>query len=324
MSENIIAVSVIVPIFNGEKYIYNCFNSLINQTLKNIEIILVDDASTDETKNILNNISLKYDNVKIVTLIDNVKQGGARNAGIKFSQGEYIAFVDIDDTVHPDMYRELYLHAVTTNAQVVDSDYFNVTNDRKTLITQKRHNINDRGSLIINYGRLWTKIFRKEMFLGDNGTLFPEGIYYEDNYIQAFLAMNTTSMEKVDKGFYFYWVGDVSTTRGENNFKIFDRVTSAVLMYEDYTKSNYYGQYNEEMEYRFLKLGVYNTFFQISKSFNYFPEDDFKVVSDIFSKVGYINNKFFTLKEKLILTIILHSPRLLFWYLGCRHKNGNS
>lgn len=100
-------VSIIVPIYNSEETIEDCVNSLINQSLKNIEIILVDDGSTDNTSNIVDNLKTK-DNRIIVIHKSNGGVSSARNLGIGNASGEYIGFIDSDDAIHPTMYEKLY------------------------------------------------------------------------------------------------------------------------------------------------------------------------------------------------------------------------
>lgn len=100
-------VSVIVPVYNVEQYLEKCVNSLINQSLKNIEIILVDDGSTDKSSEICDDFSEKYENV-IAVHKENAGQGQARNYGLSLARGEYIGFVDSDDWVDVDYYEKLY------------------------------------------------------------------------------------------------------------------------------------------------------------------------------------------------------------------------
>lgn len=111
-------VSVIVPVYNTEKYIRKCVDSIINQTLKDIEIILVDDGSTDSCHEILDEYSTK-DNRVIVIHKENGGQGSARNMGLDIAKGQYIGFVDSDDWVDLDMYEKLYTNAKLNEADMV-------------------------------------------------------------------------------------------------------------------------------------------------------------------------------------------------------------
>ena len=101
-------ISIIVPCYNEEKYIERCINSILSQTLNNIELIIIDDGSKDNTYKICKNYEIKFpDKIKIIYQ-ENQGQGIARNIGIKYAQGTYIGFVDADDIIDPTMYEKLY------------------------------------------------------------------------------------------------------------------------------------------------------------------------------------------------------------------------
>ena len=95
---NNIKISVIVPIYNTEKYLNRCIDSILSQTLNDIELILINDCSTDKSLDIINSYK-KYDNVSIIDLEEKLGPGGARNIGISHAQGEFICFIDSDDYI---------------------------------------------------------------------------------------------------------------------------------------------------------------------------------------------------------------------------------
>lgn len=122
-----INVSVIVPVYNTEKYLQDCIDSLLNQTLENIEIIFVNDASSDSSLSILEeNQKFNASKMKVINSTENLRQGGARNIGLRVAKGEYIGFVDSDDYIAPDMYEELYNKAISGNYDVVFSQFMSV------------------------------------------------------------------------------------------------------------------------------------------------------------------------------------------------------
>lgn len=116
-------VSVIVPVYNGKKYINKCVNSILRQTFKDIEIILVDDGSTDNTLNILKEYEKRFPNVKVIES-SNLGAGGARNIGLDASHGEYILFVDADDFLREDMVEVLYKNAISNDADIAKCDNY--------------------------------------------------------------------------------------------------------------------------------------------------------------------------------------------------------
>ncbi|MBR1443254.1 MAG: glycosyltransferase family 2 protein [Firmicutes bacterium] len=119
-------VSVIVPVYNSEKYLVNCLTYLVNQTLEDIEIICVDDCSTDESVDILKDCLSQFpDKVRVIQHKKNLGPGGARNTGIKVARGEYIGFVDSDDQVDVSMYEKLYAKAKEDDYDIVECAFHN-------------------------------------------------------------------------------------------------------------------------------------------------------------------------------------------------------
>ena len=116
-------VSVIIPVYNVENYLEQCLDSVINQTLKDIEIILVDDGSTDNSLKILQNYAQKESRIKIINK-ENSGYGASMNIGIGTAQGEYIGIVESDDFIEPDMFEKLYNTAVSNNLDLVRCQYY--------------------------------------------------------------------------------------------------------------------------------------------------------------------------------------------------------
>ena len=113
-----VKISVIIPVYNVEKYLKECLDSVINQTLKDIEIICVNDGSTDNSLNILENYA-KKDNRIIVISQKNKGLSGARNTGLKYCSGEYVSFIDSDDYVSKDLFELTYNNAISNNSDLV-------------------------------------------------------------------------------------------------------------------------------------------------------------------------------------------------------------
>ena len=128
------AVSVIVPVYNVENYLAKCLDSILAQTLKNIEIICVNDGSTDGSPAILAKYAEKDSRIKVITQ-PNGGYGKAMNSGFKVAEGEYIGIVEPDDFILPKMYKTLYNAAKANDCEIVKSDFFRFTGDgeEKTL-----------------------------------------------------------------------------------------------------------------------------------------------------------------------------------------------
>ena len=121
-------VSVIVPIYNGEKYLRTCLDSLANQTLKGTQVIMVNDGSIDNSENVCLEDTEKYLNFQY-HYKENGGSASARNVGLEYATGEYIGFVDSDDSVEPDIFEKMYYAAIKNKADIV----YNVMRDGKTI-----------------------------------------------------------------------------------------------------------------------------------------------------------------------------------------------
>ena len=178
-------VSVIMPIFNGEEYVKNSLNSVINQTIgfENIELIIIDDCSTDGTKNILKNYSKKYSNINLIFLDKNHGNPGIpRNIGIKSATSEYIMFIDDDDEYLPEICDKLYNTLILEDADIVvcNTVYTDNQFDKKCWGLYS-DNLYLRGKEIIYFKNrpIWNCIFKKSIIL-DNNIDFPRLDLAED------------------------------------------------------------------------------------------------------------------------------------------------
>ena len=211
-----VAVSIIVPVYNTEEYLQKCLNSLTNQTLKNIEIICVNDGSTDNSLKILQDNAIKDDRIKIINQ-ENKKQGAARNAGMQVATGEYIGFVDSDDYVDLNYFERLY-----RNASSRDSDIALATNVR---IGKNKFKLRLNLQTVEKYTKLqdkldvchqWknecptNKIYRKS-YLDANNIQWPEGIYCEDKLFTIKAVYFANAVVTVPDVYYYYFDNPKST-----------------------------------------------------------------------------------------------------------------
>ena len=135
-----VKVSVIVPAYNVEDTLFDCVASLIMQTLQEIEIIIVNDCSTDHTFMCMQMLEEKFpDKLIIIDSNENRGPGGARNLGLEYASGEYIGFVDSDDYVSKDMYEKMYDEAVKTGYDIIDCGYVDEANHKSILIHFKEY-----------------------------------------------------------------------------------------------------------------------------------------------------------------------------------------
>lgn len=176
---NGLQVSVIVPVFNGEKHLRFCLNSLVAQQGVELEFILVDNGSTDGSRNILEEYSQKDNRIKIITLFPNQGVYGARNAALRQAGGEYIAFADCDDYVCPDAYNILY-HTVTRyDSDVVIGGFQHVYDSGEVLAFHPKHTPCMFEPLMCG-GAIWNKLFRRRLLV-EHRVEFPPRNHMEDN-----------------------------------------------------------------------------------------------------------------------------------------------
>ena len=164
-----VSVSVIVPVYNVEKYLDECLSSLVNQTLSDIEIIVVNDGTKDNSQSIIDHYVKQYPN-KVISLIkENGGLGDARNYGIPYAKGEYLGFVDSDDIVHLEMYEKMFNKAKLENSDLVlcDLEYFYETSNEKMvkegLVQIENIDINKTAFLSPLFA--WNKLYRRSLFI---------------------------------------------------------------------------------------------------------------------------------------------------------------
>ncbi|ADC46920.1 glycosyl transferase GT2 family [Methanobrevibacter ruminantium M1] len=189
-------VSVIIPIYNGEKYLKECLDSVCCQSLKDIQIICVNDGSTDKTLSILNGFASKDKRIKIIST-ENRGQGSARNTALKEAQGEYISFVDADDWISENALELLYFHAKSKDLDMLFFQMINYMDNSKNYVETELYNhlCFERNAIdedtIFNFNDIKeflfkipvcpvSKLYKKE-FLDSNDLYFPEGMFFEDN-----------------------------------------------------------------------------------------------------------------------------------------------
>ncbi len=218
-------ISIIVPVHNSSKYLEKCINSLINQTYKNIEIICIENGSTDNGLEILN----KYkDKIKIL-IQKNPGLSLARNTGIKNSNGKYISFVDSDDNVLPTFIEELYNVIKTTDADISVCNYNEILEENKETKkissfpneTIKEKEIKEN---LVNFNyAIWNKLYKKDI-ITKNKIYFPENIKYEDIPFVLKYLINAKSISKTEKYLYNYYIHKNSeqTTVDKRIFDIID------------------------------------------------------------------------------------------------------
>lgn len=251
ISKGLPYISVIVPVYNSEKFLNRCLTSIKNQTLKNIEVIVVNDGSTDSSLDIINSFSKKYSNF-IVLNLENKGVSNARNKAIAIAKGKYLSFVDSDDFICPDFLETLYNQAVMNNADIVYcgySLYIEKSNKIVRNLPLIRHGLYTSSKKILNilikdfrlHSYLWNKLFKKSLFLDNNITLHD--MYYEDMAACTPLFYYAKNIVIVNKPLYFYTVRKGSLVRDITikNFNDYIRVLAVIRTF--FEKNKVYKDY---------------------------------------------------------------------------------
>lgn len=215
-------ISVIVPIYNVENYLSDCIDSIENQTYKNIEIILVDDGSTDKSLEIAKKFEEKYKNIKVISQKNN-GQGSARNTGLKFSTGDYISFIDSDDLIDANMYECMISQALKYDLDIVECSYQEFCNNKKGYIYYSKAEKNK-----VYLGKDYyeckptlspcNKIYNAK-FLKQVDFICTENRYAEDVYDITYLILKSKKIMRLDKCFYYYRRDNANSTRNNVNIE---------------------------------------------------------------------------------------------------------
>ena len=266
-----IDISVIIPVYNAEKYLRGCLDSLVNQTKKEIEIVAVDDGSTDSSVDILNEYKEKYPELFKIILQPNQRQGAARNNGMRNSVGKYITFVDSDDSLKADALECLYEKAVAYDCDVVACDADCIYPDKTVIIKSgvdfetKEISADQKKKLLLDmYMVIWNKIYKRELFF-DNDIFFQPEIWYEDVLFLNMLISKVKSISFVDKSLYNYYQRENSVTYTYSE-KLNDILYVMKETVRYYKENGIFEKYYDELEYMYARYMLATYIKRLSKS----------------------------------------------------------
>lgn len=224
------AVSVIVPVYNAEAFLDKCLESLAGQTLQDLEIICVDDCSTDDSPAILERWADKDARIKVISFAENRGPSAARNAALDSALGDYVGFVDSDDFVDPDFFDKLYNAAVSQKADVAKGTLMNYDPRKDASYLREIFNLNYR----IREHKAWffmtytSAIYRREMLRSAGIRFNPELRFFEDPHFSIMAALHYDKVAIVDEACYYYTDNPGSATRRDNSTRpIQDLITGA-------------------------------------------------------------------------------------------------
>ena len=245
-------LSIIVPVYNVEKYIDTCLRSLTQQTLQDIEIIIVNDGTKDKSENIIEKY-VKENPTKIKYYEkENGGLSSARNYGLKYATGEYISFLDSDDYVEINMYEEMYNLAKKENVDMVECDFIWEWEYGKKIFDKRREYKSKEEMMRKPRVVAWNKIYRREI-INKYKITFPEGLIYEDMEFFYKLLPHLNRVSYINKYFVHYIqredsITNKQTEKIEDIFKILDKI------FDYYKEQNIYSKYEKALKYMSIRI----------------------------------------------------------------------
>lgn len=301
-------VSIIVPVYKVEKYLSECLNSIISQTYKNIEIIVVDDGSPDLCPKICDNYAMKDNRVKVIHQ-DNQGLSGARNTGIQHATGDYIIFVDSDDKLKNDIVNELLKILINTKADVAccnflfsypQYDKINKIRIKGTLSNNEIINFytGNRTPLFLNV--VWNKLYKRNLFYPYGPLMFKENRLQEDNFFICDLLDNIQTITIIDTPLYYYRQRPGSIMSNLSYKFIHDTIDSYIYLYR---KFSYSSKFKDNINI-FLINSIISIIMRCIKNncYNKYESEISEYYSFCYHKIKYDGKKFnFALSLKYII-----------------------
>lgn len=256
-----VKVSVIVPVYNVEEYLAKCLDGLVNQTLKDIEIIVVNDGTLDNSQKIIDEYANKYPCIKSY-IKENGGLSDARNYGLQYVTGEYIGFVDSDDFVETNMYELMYKKAKEEDSDIVECNLRHTYVDREDI--EIGNKIIDKKEMLM-FGRsvVWNKIYKSKWLL-ETKVLFPKGLIYEDVEFFLKLIPHINTYSYIDEACIHY----VQRGNSLNNFSSLKTQDIFIILnniYQYYEQHGYLREYEEALEFFYARILLCSSFIRMCR-----------------------------------------------------------
>ncbi len=275
-----VKLSVIVPVYNTSAFLNRCLDSILNQSFKDFELLIINDGSKDDSQKIINDYVSKHSNITAIE-VENCGQGRARNLMLDIAKGKYIAFIDSDDYIDLNMFKEMisFLEEQESDVVVCDCEQVGMNYYRYNDLTTVAHPLFTAGSP-------WNKIYRKDII---RDIRFPEDIWYEDFVFTALVAAKTTKYSYIHKPFNKIHVDNQSTMRNNNSKKNLDIITAFGIIEDQFGDRNH-----DELEYLAVIHILQNAINRVSLHDNLEKENVIKELRDFVTTKypNYLNNKY--------------------------------
>lgn len=289
-------VSVIIPVYNAEKYLNKCISSIASQTLNDIEIIAVNDGSTDNSLNLLDELSSRYKGKLKVFSKENGGAGSARNVGIENASGEFIKFVDADDYLHADILERMYLLAKEYGVSLFRGNYQTILGplkmkDKCSLSDTKSSRIIDlsenRDYIVTETSGIGNKLISRDL-LGD--LRFPENTKWEDLAIMPVVVASSEKLFHMDEPVYNYRINLNTTIR--DFIKTIPSILDIIFCVENIEKQMRLRGLADVYQSQIESLFILHTLFRIENAMLWvnFPRDKKEIV--ISSLISILDTKY--------------------------------
>lgn len=307
-------ISVIVPVYNVEKYVVKCLNSVYIQTYHDFEVVIVDDGSTDNSLDIVRKYQKSHKSNTLLISQENGGLGAARNTGVLNSTGEYLLFLDSDDTIEPNALQTLYDLAIKKDADMAIFDMSLVTEDGQQLkigsgYKEKRDDftLNEAPDLLVQTPSACNKMFRKSLF-SDNEITFPSRVWYEDLHTIPKLFAYANKVTYIKMPLYNYLLRGGSIMHNSNIGRvaeIIDAVDDVMCYYQEH---DLYDSYMQELEF----IAVYHLL--ISASVRVIKSDRKNPI--LLTLHEYVSTKFPHYCKNKYLSLLSHKEKVILALTG--------
>ncbi len=305
-------ISVIIPVYNVEKYIRKCLDSIINQTLKDIEIIIVNDGSPDNSQSIIDEYAKK--DKRIISLIqENGRQGKARNNGLKHAKGEYISFIDSDDYIETDMLEKMYNKAKEEDSDIVICSNYHIyetTNKKEAIFIDEelmKDSINNKKNKLLNIISPCYKIYRRSL-IQKNNIFFMEKLYYEDLAFSLKSLVLANKISYVNEPLYYYIIREGSTMTSTNVIKNLDIIKAFEDVITFLKDKKIYEKYCSEIEFMAIDNLYISTIVRVIRS-NASKNKKNEIISKL---LKYFNDNFNNYKKNKYLSTLNKNRKVIY------------
>lgn len=304
-------VSVIVPLYNVEKYIKKCLDSIVNQTLKDIEIIVVNDGSPDKSRKIVIDYQKKDKRIKLIDK-ENGGQGSARNVGLKSAKGEYISYVDSDDWIEKEMLEEMYNKAHMNKLEMVICGYKNINGNKIELCLANDNIIKDtlsnKNSKIFNIISPCCKLYKRTFLINSKVEFMENKIWYEDYAYSVKLLSLANKIDYVNKPLYNYLIRENSTMTNPKITKNLDIIIAVDDIISYMKEKGLYDRYYSEIEYTAIENILISGVTRIIRA-----KGNRKIKKEIINKlIKYMNNNFENYKRNSYLKNLTRNRKYIY------------